>query len=226
VTRVLEKSGIKNKRPAMKILLADDDPVTVATLATALQKWGYEPVVCADGNQAWQWLQHPDAPLLVILDWDMPGLTGLELSRLTRERLTGRFFYIILISATFVGTEFYVEGLVRGADDYMLKPVEERELRARLIAGERIIKLQQDLAGHVAELERALAEVKALRGLIPICSYCKKVRADRGYWEQVEVYLAERTEAQFSHSICPDCYQRIVKADLAAAAAALKPPSG
>ena len=101
-----------------------------------------------------------------------------------------------------------------GADDYITKPFDRDELRARLEVGRRIVELQRSLARRVQQLEEALARVKQLQGLLPICSYCKKIRDDRNYWQQLESYLSDHSEAQFSHGICPDCYEKIVKPDL------------
>ena len=88
------------------------------------------------------------------------------------------------------------------------------ELRARLQVGVRIVELQNTLAARVAELEDALARVKRLQGLLPICSYCKKIRNDRNYWQQLENYIGERSEAQFSHGICPDCFEKFARPEL------------
>jgi sigma-B regulation protein RsbU (phosphoserine phosphatase) len=76
------------------------------------------------------------------------------------------------------------------------------------------VELQQNLTDRVRALEEALARVKLLQGLLPICSYCKKIRDDQNYWQQVESYIAEHSQAQFSHSICPDCYEKLVKPEL------------
>jgi sigma-B regulation protein RsbU (phosphoserine phosphatase) len=78
----------------------------------------------------------------------------------------------------------------------------------------RIIELQHSLADRVKALEEALARVKQLQGLLPICSYCKKIRDDQNYWQQVENYISKHSEAQFSHSICPDCYESLVRPEL------------
>ena len=99
------------------------------------------------------------------------------------------------------------EGLEAGADDYMTKPFNPRELRARLHVGVRVVQLQKALLERFQQLEDAVRSVKQLQGLLPICSYCKKIRNDRNYWEQVDAYISRHSEAQFSHGICPDCYQ-------------------
>ena len=85
--------------------------------------------------------------------------------------------------------------------------------------GRRVVELQSALAGHVAQLQQALTSVRQLQGLLPICSYCKRIRNDQNYWEQLETYLSDHSEALFSHGICPSCYQSIMKPQLEGAAA-------
>ena len=107
-----------------------------------------------------------------------------------------------------------LKGLTAGADDYMTKPFDRAELKARINAGERILRLQAELAARVKELELALANVRLLQGLLPICCYCKKIRNDQNYWQQVDTYIADHSEAQFTHGICPECRDKIVKPEL------------
>jgi DNA-binding response OmpR family regulator len=110
--------------------------------------------------------------------------------------------------------EDIVAGLAAGADDYITKPFDIQELRARVQVGLRIVELQESLSVRIKELEDALAQVKQLRGLLPICSYCKKIRDDQNYWQKVESYLSQHSEARVSHSVCPECYEQIVKPEL------------
>src|SRR4029434_1546856 len=97
---------------------------------------------------------------------------------------------------------------------YIVKPFEREELHARVQVGFRMLELQAALADRVRELEEALARVKQLQGLLPICSYCKKVRDDQNYWQQVETYIEGHSDAQFTHGICPDCRQKFVEPEL------------
>jgi DNA-binding response OmpR family regulator len=150
---------------------------------------------------------------LAILDWMMPGLDGVEVCRRVRRGATATPPYLILLTAK-GRREDIVTGLRSGADDYVTKPFNREELRARVQVGIRIVELQHSLADRVKALEEALTRVKQLQGLLPICSYCKKIRDDRNYWQQVENYISEHSEAQFSHSICPDCYEGRVKPEL------------
>lgn len=197
----------------MRILIAEDDAVSLHLLQTTLAKWGYEPVVATDGLQALEVLSQPDAPSLAILDWMMPGMDGAEVCRRARGQGTDRLFYIILLTAK-GRKEDIVQGLTAGADDYIIKPFDRAELKARISTGERILRLQAELAARVKELELALANVKLLQGLLPICCYCKKIRDDQNYWQQVDTYIADHSEAQFTHGICPECREKIVSAEL------------
>jgi sigma-B regulation protein RsbU (phosphoserine phosphatase) len=197
----------------VRILVADDDPIARHTLATMLGKWGYPVCACADGAEAWAILQKPYAPSLVILDWMMPRMDGLQVCQKLREASRTRPPYVILLTAK--GDEAdIVAGLHAGADDYIIKPFNREELHARVLVGVRVLDLQQSLAERVRELEDLLSRVNRLRGLLPICTYCKKIRNDRNYWEQVENFIAQHSEAQFSHSICPSCYEEFAKPEL------------
>ena len=196
-----------------RVLIAEDDPTSRRLLQVTLEKWGFEVEVCCDGHGAWQALQCDEAPQLAILDWMMPGIDGVEICRRLRALPQQRVCYAVLLTAKDQKQDL-AEGLGSGADDYIVKPFDPRELRARLQVGLRLLSLQQALAGRVLELEEALAQVKLLQGLLPICSYCKNIRDDNNYWQQIESYVAAHSEAQFSHSICPTCYERVVKPEL------------
>jgi DNA-binding response OmpR family regulator len=193
----------------LRILVAEDDPVSEQLLSAFLRKWEHEPVVCRTGPEAWEALQRPDAPRMAILDWMMPELEGPEIVRRLRGREadTPEPTYVILLTAL-DGAADVVAGFEAGADDYVTKPFNKDELRARVQVGVRMLDLRRHLAERVRELERALAQNRTLRGLLPICSYCKRIRDDRNYWTEVESYLAQVADAEFSHGVCPDCYDR------------------
>jgi DNA-binding response OmpR family regulator len=197
----------------MKVLIAEDDPVSRRLLEASLNKWGYEVVVTSDGAEAWEALRSGGAAALAILDWMMPGMDGPQICQRVRQDPQTRSTYLILLTALGQKKDV-VAGLQAGADDYVTKPFDPEELRARVQVGVRVLELQGQLAARVRELEEALASVKQLSGLLPICSYCKKVRDDRNYWQQVEAYVTEHSQAKFSHSICPDCYERVIKTQL------------
>ncbi len=197
----------------MKILVADDDTVTRTILVSTLSKFGWDVITASDGNAAWgilQGLKGKDAPGLVLLDWMMPGLDGIELCRKLRTTPGFELTYIILLTSR-TEKEDLAMGLTAGANDYITKPFDSGELKARVRVGERMVKLQTALADRVRELEDALAHVRSLQGLLPICSYCKMVRNEDNYWEQVERYITTRSDLELTHSVCPTCAEKVMK---------------
>jgi len=135
----------------MKILLAEDDLTSRRILTAILKKWGYDTVVCEDGNSAWKALQEPDAPRLVLLDWNMPGLEGLEVCRRLRKKETTDPSYVILLTSRDEKSDI-VQGLETGANDYIAKPYNNAELQARIGVGRRMLELQASLLETQAEL--------------------------------------------------------------------------
>ncbi|MGH7353974.1 MAG: response regulator [Candidatus Rokuibacteriota bacterium] len=197
----------------MRVLVVDDDAMIRRLLESTLTRWKYEVVIATDGEKAWEILKQDDAPSLALMDWTMPRMDGLELCKRVRTLRRSPRPYLIFLTAK-GRIEDIVTGLEAGADDYMIKPFEREELRARIHAGLRVIELERSLADRVVELEEALHKVKLLQGLIPICAWCKKVRDDRNYWQQVEQYVTEHSEARFTHSICPDCRAKYIDPEI------------
>jgi len=128
----------------VKILVADDSIVSRHLLDATLRRWGYEVVIACDGNEAWHLLQKDDAPSLAILDWMMPGMTGLEVCRLVRQQAREPYTYILLLTSKSL-KEDLIEGMEAGADDYITKPFDQHELKVRLRAGTRLVELQAEL---------------------------------------------------------------------------------
>ncbi len=192
----------------MRILIAEDDATSRIVLASILSGEGYHVTSAADGDAAWQLLQQPDAPSLAIVDLMMPGMDGLELVRRVRTLPNSVPPYLIIVS-TKDDKNDVVAGLGAGANDYLTKPYDPGELRARIEVGRQLIETRVALNEKVEELELALKEVRTLKGIVPICASCKNVRDDQGYWNRVETYLNEHTEAEFSHAVCPDCMKRL-----------------
>ncbi|NIA16275.1 MAG: response regulator [Nitrospiraceae bacterium] len=191
----------------MRILIAEDDETSRIVLETLLKKWGHEVIATSDGDEAWTALRASDAPRLAILDWMMPGKDGTELCRRAREMNRTNPLYIILLTAL-ERKEDIVTGLEAGADDYITKPFGNEELRARIQVAQRVIELQSALSDRVEELEDALAHVKTLQGIIPICMHCHKIRTDQESWERMENYIQEHSGAEFSHALCPECLDK------------------
>ena len=197
------------------VLIAEDEAVSRRLLEATLRRWGHEVVVTVDGDAAWAALQRSDAPSVAILDWMMPGVEGVEICRRVQAQGSPTPPYLILLTANSERANV-IAGLEAGADDFMGKPFDPDELRARLIVATRVVELRPKLADRVSQLEAAMGRVKQLHGLLPICAYCKKIRDDQNYWQRVEEYVSAHTDAQFSHGICPECYERILTPQLRA----------
>ena len=147
----------------MRVLIAEDDPVSRHMLEAFLTKWGYEVVVAGDGHEAWQVLQQDGAPKLAILDWMMPGMEGVQVCRRLRERADYPYVYVLMLTSRDRKRDL-VEGIEAGADNYLIKPFDAHELRAHLHAGKRILDLQQELISARDAL-RAQATHDPLTGL-------------------------------------------------------------
>src|SRR5512134_160942 len=199
----------------MHVLVADDEPVSRTVVGAMLRKAGYAVQYAPDGEQAWQQLSAATPPALALLDWEMPGLQGPEVVQRIRASQRQSPTYVILLTSRDSSADI-VEGLRAGADDYVTKPANEDELVARVNVGARVVQLQQALADRVRSLEEALANVKALQTLLPMCAYCKSIRNDQNYWEKVETYFTQHSGVSFTHSYCPTCYERFVKPELEA----------
>ena len=193
-----------------RILVVEDDPTFMTLLKLSLESFGEPFQSVTDGTAAWQLLSQPHTFQVVILDWNLPGLSGLEICQKVRALPTHEPPYIVLLTGN-DRKEDVVKGLKAGADDYMTKPFHRDELSARLNVGKRIAQLQRTLTSRVKELETALKKVTELEGLIPICAYCKKVRDDKNYWHQVEEYVSVRSGALFSHGVCPICAEKLLE---------------
>jgi DNA-binding response OmpR family regulator len=193
----------------VRALIADDDRATTLMLSRTLERWGVDTIVAHDGAEAWE-LAQSQRPSMGIFDWMMPSLDGIELcTRIRADETLLSGMYILLLTSRDAHADV-VAGLDAGADDYLVKPFDPDELRARVHVGIRVIKLQDRLAERVLELQEALARVKQLHGLLPICSYCKRIRSDENYWQQLESYVSQHSDAQFSHSICPVCFEQVM----------------
>ena len=153
----------------MKIMIADDDPVSRRLLEAFLSKWGYDVVVTCDGREAWEVLNEADAPSLVVSDWMMPEVDGLELCRKIREMQRSRYTYFIILTAK-GKKEDVVKGLEAGADDFLIKPFHQEELKYRVQIGERIIKLEQQIM--------VIASTDPLTGVLNRRAFIERMEAE------------------------------------------------
>jgi CheY-like chemotaxis protein len=193
-----------------RVLVADDDPVARTLVVSTLERWGYETLAATDGKEALETLVGPNAPRIAILDWVMPHLEGIEVCEEVRRHHPASPPYMILLTSKSDAADISA-GLEAGAHDFMSKPFDPAELQARLRAGLRTVKLQDSLHRRVRELEAANQEIQHLRGLLPICSYCKNIRNDQNYWEKVESYFLKNVGVRFTHGVCPACQEEVEK---------------
>ena len=180
----------------MKILAVEDDAVARAMLRQALHRLGHEIVAAPDGDTAWTTLQSSADVRVVVSDWTMPRGDGLDLCRKIRAKTDGAYIYFILLTGRDGTEQNQMAAANAGVDDFLTKPLDLAELWMRLRVAERIL--------------RYTTQVRQLEEMLPICSYCKKIRDDKNYWQQIEGYISARTGTDFSHSVCPDCYTRVV----------------
>ena len=191
---------------ARRILLAEDEARYRRILSHYLTAWGFSVSVAQDGLEAVDALTGPDSPALALVDWVMPGLEGPDVCRRVRQLDDRPYTYIILLTAKADKGEV-AAGFEAGADDYVTKPCDMTELRARLKVGERMVNLERTLAQQVNTLQSALDHVRELKELLPICAWCKRVRDDKDYWHSIEEYLHVHTGTDFTHGICPHCVE-------------------
>jgi DNA-binding response OmpR family regulator len=174
----------------MKILVAEDNPVAREHLCSVLHGRHHEVRAFGDGMEAWKSFD-ADPARIIISDWDMPGLDGLELCRKVRSRRDTEYVYFILITAVHTDEADYNQAIQADVDDFLVKPLDSGAIWRRLHVAKRILSFA--------------TEMNHLKLLLPICMYCKKVRDDDHYWHQIEEYICQQTGTDFTHGMCPDC---------------------
>ena len=173
----------------MRILIAEDDEIRRKTLQRHLEGLGHDVHATTSGSEAWEIFQHEPYPL-IISDWLMDGGDGLELCRAVRSQKVRDYTYFILLTIR-SSKENYLEAMDSGVDDFLNKPLNKEDLSIRLRVAERILGYSR--------------RVKRLKGLLPICMYCKRVRDDEDYWHQIDHYVQDHADADFTHGVCPEC---------------------
>lgn len=199
-----------------KILVTDDDPDILELTSTILRDEGYKVFEASTGEECLSALRS-EQPHLVLLDVMLPDISGIEVCRRIKADPELKSSFVILVSGVRVSPEYQAEGLDIGADGYIIKALTNREFLARIQAMVRIKRVEDALREKekeqedlILKLQEALTEIKTLKGFIPICASCKKIRDDEGYWSQVEAYISKHTEAVFTHSICPQCAAQVM----------------
>ncbi len=204
----------------VKVLVTDDDPGVLRLSASLLGREGYEVYEATTGKECLETARahHPD---MILLDVMLPDITGVEVCRQIKADQELQDTFVILVSGVRVSSEYQADGLAVGADGYIVKDITNREFLARVDSMVRIKRMGDALRAEkkeqeklISKLQEALAEIRTLKGLIPICAFCKKIRDDEGYWNQLEAYICKHTDASFTHGVCPECAESW-KAELA-----------
>ena len=175
----------------MNILIAEDEMVSRRLLEKFLTDVGHTVVSVSNGAEAWEKFSRKQARVIVS-DWRMPDMDGLELCRKIRAEEREDYTYFILLSSVTRTVDNFMQAARAGVDDFLSKPLNHDEIWMRLRVAERILSFTK--------------QIQQLESILPICAYCKKIRNDGDYWEQLETYMNEHAGLDFSHSICPDCY--------------------
>lgn len=177
----------------MRILVAEDDPVSGKILQLTLQHYGHEVSMASSGDEAWEIFDR-EPVRVIVSDWMMPGMDGLEFCRRVRARAKTDYTYFILLTANNTGRENVRKAMDAGIDDFLPKPLDREVISMRLRVAERILEFT--------------TQIRVLKELLPICMYCKRIRDDQDYWQQVETYIHSHTGSNFSHGICPECFAK------------------
>jgi CheY-like chemotaxis protein len=198
----------------MSILVVDDTVEVRSMLSLLLESAGYQGIQLADSAEAaFERLgmggadTAPGDVEVILMDVNMPGLDGVEACR--RIKAVERFCDTPIIMVTAMAEAGFLEAaFAAGATDYLTKPINRLELLARMRSALRLKREMDRRKARELELQQAIGEVKSLRGLLPICGQCKKIRDDQGQWQAVESYIKAHSEADFSHGICPECLNK------------------
>ena len=188
----------------MKLLVAEDEYTTRLTVQVILEQWGYRVDSVEDGAAAWKILQRADGPQIAILDWEMPTLSGQELCHKVKMLERDTPVYVIMLTGRDAQADI-LQGFDAGADDYITKPFDENELRARVRVAERLVSIQEELAISNNELRAVLDHVEMLQASVPVCTSCLKIQHLNEQWKSVKGYVDEQDDPRFLYTTCPEC---------------------
>jgi sigma-B regulation protein RsbU (phosphoserine phosphatase) len=189
----------------LKILIAEDEFTTRMMVQVCLENWGYRVESVTNGEEAWAMLQKPDAPHIAILDWEMPELDGIEVCRRVKEMGMENPPYIILLTGRDSEKDI-IRGFDAGAEDYMTKPFNDNELRARVRVAERLVRTQSSLSESVAELKDVLNQLEMLESAVEICGSCQKIYSTYdGQWHSFEDVVHNGADPRVIVNICSNC---------------------
>ena len=199
----------------INILIVDDRPENLLSMESLIESPELNIVRASSGNEALGLMLDYEFAI-VLLDVQMPGMDGFETAELMRGSERMKHVPIIFVTALSKDQKYVFRGYESGAVDYIFKPLEPEILKSKVKIFCEIYRQKRIIQNQLTEIEkkndvlqRQLKEIKVLKGFLPICASCKKIRDDKGYWTQVEQYVTDHSEAKFSHSICPDCAKKL-----------------
>ncbi len=198
-----------DKQP-ITILIVEDDRPSQLYLKNLLERWHYRVDVVDNAERALERLRNNGVQILIV-DWILPGISGVELIRKIRQDNHLDYIYAILLTAR-SSTADYHTAMENGADDFLIKPVQENELHIRLKVAQRIMQYQQELRNYASRLAQAIEDVQTLGGFIHMCSYCNSIYTPEEKWLDVARYLQEHANITVSHGVCPSCIPKIYPA--------------
>lgn len=198
---------LETATPPMKILVVDDNAANIDVMVTFLEGEGYDLSIATSGEMALKAARHIQ-PDLILLDVMMPGMDGFQTCRLLKAQADTEQIPIIFVTAK-KETDDIVKGFRCGGVDYISKPFRQEEVLSRVNAHLQLRRMTLTQKLLIDELAAALENVNLLSGLLPICSSCKKIRDGNGHWHQIEKYIRDHSEADFSHSICENCRKKL-----------------
>lgn len=190
----------------ISVLVVDDDPGILLATARLLRSAGYFVLEAQSGAACISAVREKD-PDLILLAVQLPDISGYEVSQQLKADKAMRQPHVVLLSGFMISSDNQSKGLEIGADGYLVRPIANRELLARVQAIVRIIWAERERDFLIEKLEKALLTINTLSGILPICASCKKIRDDQGYWEEVELYVVKHSSAEFTHGMCPDCIE-------------------
>lgn len=218
--------NMPNELLNMTILIVDDDPITQKLIKGILEKKSYNKILVSNSGELALDLIKNDPPDLILLDIFMPGIEGYEVCKRVRaDKATAHIPIIMITGGAVQADEAIKKSFKAGATDFITKPIRAIEFLARIKSGltskknhdllmdelEKTRKTEKEKENLIKKLEQALSDIKVLKGIVPICSNCKKIRDDKGYWNKLESYIQENSEAEFSHGICPECSDKLYR---------------
>lgn len=191
----------------IKILVVDDDPDILFATLRILKQEGYEMLGAETGNDCLEKVSNAP-PDLILLDIQLPDISGIEVCLKLKNNPDHLNIYVMMMSGIKISSDDQADGLDAGADGYIARPVSNRELISRVTSMVRLIRVERKNDCYLNELKQAMDKIKVLSGVIPICMYCKQIRDDKGYWNQLEEFISSHSDALFSYCVCDDCLKK------------------